>query len=451
MMKGIRLASFGIRGFIGESLHPRNLMDFACAFGTFNEGGRILLGRDTRYSSDMLHESVVAGLLSCGCEIIDFDICPAPILQYSVQAYGAAGAISISGGHNGPGWNAMTLIGNDGAYLNPQGGQIVLDYYHAANFHQAAWDGMGSIVEDQHYVQPYFEALCAFLEVDAIREQSFTVLIDPVGGAGCPFIEPFAEALGFKLISVNGEPSGYLARDPEPRPRTARHLCGIIGHVDGDVGFVLNSDMSRLSLVSETGEPASEEYTFPLIADHVLRKQAGVLVTNTCTTRSLDAVAALRGSRAVKTPVGQAHVLARLIDEDGVIGGEGNGSVAVPAFSRSFDGFLMMGLVLEAMAKRRKTLSELLAELPRYHVVKTSCPCSSSEAYHALDRLRIELSEDPEIHSVELVDGVRVDWLESWVHARASRTEQSIRIISEATTMAMAKEKNEFVRRILDL
>ncbi|MFT5123288.1 MAG: phosphomannomutase [Kiritimatiellia bacterium] len=450
-MKGIRLASFGIRGFIGESLSPRILMDFACAFGTFNEGRRILVGRDTRYSSDMLHECVIAGLISCGCEIIDFGICPAPILQYNVQGYQAAGAISISGGHNGSGWNALTLIGNDGAYLNPQGGQIVLDYYHAANFNLAAWDGMGSLVQDSNFSQPYFEALAAFLDVDAIRARNFTVLIDPVGGAGCAFLEPFAALLGLKLIPVNGEPSGYLARDPEPRPRTARHLCGIIGHVGGDVGFVLNSDMSRLSLVTETGEPASEEYTFPLIADHVLRKQSGIIVTNTCTTRTLDAVANSRESQVVKTAVGQAHVLARLIDEDGMIGGEGNGSVAVPAFSRAFDGFLMMGLVLEAMVKRQKTVSELLAELPRYHVVKQMYACSSSDAYHALDRLRIELLEDPEILAVDLTDGVRVDWLGVWVHARASRTEQSIRIISEATTMALAKGKNDFVRRILDL
>ena len=96
-MNGLRLASFGVRGFVGESFDPRVAIDFASAFGTFVEGRRILVGRDTRYSSDMLHEATVSALLSCGCEVIDFGICPTPVLQFSVCKWQAEGAISISG------------------------------------------------------------------------------------------------------------------------------------------------------------------------------------------------------------------------------------------------------------------------------------------------------------------------------------------------------------------
>lgn len=106
----LRLASFGVRGFVGQSLTPRVVMDFASAFGSFVEGQRVLLGRDTRYSSPMIHAAVTASLMGCGCEILDFGICPTPVLQFAVRRRGAAGAVSISGGHNGMGWNAMTLL-----------------------------------------------------------------------------------------------------------------------------------------------------------------------------------------------------------------------------------------------------------------------------------------------------------------------------------------------------
>ncbi|MCO5061221.1 MAG: hypothetical protein M9963_04350 [Kiritimatiellae bacterium] len=130
----LRLASFGVRGFVGDSLTPRVAMDYASAFGTFVDGGRVLLGRDTRYSSPMLHSAVVASLLSCGCEVVDFGICPTPVLQFSVRPYGAAGAISITGGHNQMGWNALTLLGSDGSFLDPDVGEALLGTFHATDF-----------------------------------------------------------------------------------------------------------------------------------------------------------------------------------------------------------------------------------------------------------------------------------------------------------------------------
>jgi phosphomannomutase len=257
--------------------------------------------------------------------------------------------------------------------------------------------------------------------------------------------------LGFRLVPVNAEPSGYLAREPEPRPRTASHLGSIIEHVNGDIGFALNSDCSRFSIVTEDCETASEEYSLPLIARHVLQKRAGTLVTNICTTRTVDQVAEETGSRVVKTPVGQAHIVARLIDEQGVIGGEGSGSVVVPSFSRACDGFLMMGLVLEAMAQSGKSVGALVKSLPRYQIVKRAYNCRADDAYNALNRLKRHLADEVNPEQVTLIDGVRIDWPNAWAHVRTSRTNQQIRIISEAATMDLAEDKNEEIYRLLNI
>jgi len=345
-MNTLRITSFGIRGFVGESLDPKALVDFASAFATFVEGGKVLIGRDTRYSSPMIHSAVLAGLMSGGCEVVDFGICPTSILQFSTEPFGAVGAVAISGGHNPMGWNAVTLIDPDGSVLTPGGGESVLDILHSGDFRRQDWQHLGRVQPAPDFATPYFRALEEHVNVAAIRDARFTVLIDPVGGAGCTYLEPFAKHLGFSLVPINAQPSGYLAREAEPRPRSALQMASIIRHLKGDVGFVLSSDMGRVSIVTEDGEPASEEYTFAVIADHVLGKKSGTMVTNCCTTRIIDDIAARRNARVVKTAVGQSFVVATLLDEQGVIGGEGSGSVALPEFSRAFDGFLMMGLVL---------------------------------------------------------------------------------------------------------
>ncbi len=444
----LRLASFGVRGFVGQSLTPKVVMDFASAFGTFVEGGRVLLGRDTRYSSPMIHAAVVSSLVSCGCEVLDFGVCPTPLLQFSVKPHGAAGAVSISGGHNGMGWNALTLIGADGAVLEPASGETVLDTFHAGGFLRRDPAGLGQVRPMVDFFAPYLQSLGALVNLAAIRKAGFTVLIDPVGGAGCSFLEEFARALGVHLVAINGQPSGYLPRDPEPRPRSALQMASFIRHVKGHVGFVLSSDLGRLSLVTEAGEPASEEYTFPLLARHVLGKRRGPVVTNCCSSRMVDDVAAVAGVPVVKTDVGQAFVMARVADEQAVIGGEGSGSVALPDFHPGFDGFLMMALTLEAMAESGQPLSALVGSMPKYHMVKKRLACGSREAYRALQLFLARVPEFNALH-LDLTDGVRLDWEDGWLHARASHTEQLIRVISEARVRAVAERRADDVLRLI--
>lgn len=444
----LRLAHFGVRGFVGESLPPSVVVDFASAFATYLEGGRVLLGRDTRYSSPMLHAAVLSALNSAGCEVLDFGICSTPMLQFAVGPYQASGAISISGGHNGMGWNALTLIGEDGAFLDPAAGEGVLDIYHGRDFRREDWRRLGTVTPVDDFADHYFDALTQQVDVDAIRRAQLTVLIDPVGGAGAPYCARFAERLGVRLVPLNVEPSGYLPREPEPRPRAALQMASIIRYTGGDVGFVLSSDMGRCSLVTENGEPLSEEYTVSLIAEHVLARAPGVLVTNTCTTRTLDAVALRHGVDVIKTRVGQAYIMAALADAGGVLAGEGSGSVALPSFSPAFDGFLMMALVLEAMAQSAASVSDLLDKLPRYHIVKRMVSCGSRDGYQAIDRLKA-MPEFVGDGAVNLTDGFRVDWPDEWVHIRASKTQQLVRVIAEATVAENAQQRVEEVLRLV--
>ncbi|HMP88771.1 MAG TPA: hypothetical protein PJ991_01145 [Kiritimatiellia bacterium] len=445
----LRLASFGMRGYVGDSLNPRDVMDYAAAFGTFTDGGRILLARDTRYSSPMLHAAVASSLISCGCEVLDMGICPTPMLQFSVQPYGASGGVSITGGHHGMGWNSLSLIGADGAFLEPVGGETVLDIFHAGDFLRKRSDNIGSVTEISGFDERYFETLATHIDAKAIKNANLTVMIDPLGGAGCPYITTFARQLGFNLIGVNDQPSGYLPREAEPRPRSALQMASFIRHVKGQVGFVLSSDMGRMSMVSESGEPTSEEYTFAIIADYVLSRSPGVVVTNSCTTRTIDDVVRRHNSRLVKTPVGQAYIVSALEDELGVLGGEGSGSAMLPAFNRGFDGFLMMGLVLEAMVVGGKPLSELLNALPRYHIIKRSVACGSRQGYGAIEHLKERLYEFGDVDGFDMTDGLRINWNDGWVHARASHTEQIVRVISESESRELAEKRVEMMLRLI--
>lgn len=435
-MKLLKIGISGVRGIVGETITPELVMDFACAFGTHLKGGRVLVGRDTRPSGPMLQRSVLASLASTGCGVLDMGLCPTPVLQKRVKDLRAAGGISITAGHNTAEWNALTFINREGTYLNEFQGQAVLDIFHLEKFRKAPLSRLGRVKPEGCGATPYFQALGRFLDTEAVSRRGFKVVIDPCNGAGAGVVDEFCRGLGCELVPVNNEPTGFFVHDPEPRPRNAGEVASVVRITGADAGFLLNSDASRVSIVAEDAETLSEEYALPLIASHYLVKDPGPVITNTSTSRMIEDVAARRGVPVIKTKVGQSHVVQTLLSEEGSLGGEGSGSVAVRRFHPAYDAFLAMGLLLEAMAVTGKTMSGLVAELPKYHIVKEKIYCPPSRVHSVVAETRRLFPHD-EILSV---DGVKAEKKEGWVHVRASATEPMIRIIAENVSQAKARE-----------
>ncbi len=446
-MKLLKIGISGVRGIVGESVTPKLVMDFASAFGAFVGGKPVFLARDTRIHGPMLRSASVSALLSSGCDVVDLGICPTPILQHAVRHGSAGGGISVTAGHNDIHWNALTFIHADGTYLNSFQGAEVLDLYHLGRMEKADTDHLGALRGETAAVDRYFEALGAFLDAGAIRRARFKVVVDACSGAGAHLLERFAALLGFDLIPINNEPNGFFPHDPEPRPRNAQQVVSVVRAVGADAGFLLNSDVSRVSLVSETGESLSEEFTFPLVADAWLAGHPGVVVTNFSTSRMIEDVAAAWRSPIVRTKVGQSYAIQALLQEEGVLAGEGSGGVAFPAFQPAFDGFLTMGHILETLAKSGRRLSALAGALPRYHIVKEKIYCPPSIIHSVVDAAETLFHGK----AVDTGDGLRAEDRGGWVQVRISATEPMIRVIAEDRSKERARAKADEILHELEL
>ncbi len=436
-MKLLKIGISGVRGIVGETITPELAMDFACAFGTWLGRGRVLVGRDTRPSGPMLQRAVVAALASTGCDIVDLGVCPTPVLQKLVPLSGAAGGVAISAGHNNAEWNALAFINGEGTWLNEFQGGAVLDIYHLEKFRKAPLSRLGRMRPPVHDAAAYFRSLAGFLDTAAIERSKFKVVIDPCNGAGAGAVNEFCHALGCELIAVNNEPSGFFVHEPEPRPRNAGEVASLVKVGKAHAGFLMSSDAGRVSIVAEDGETLSEEYTLPLAAASYLRKHPGPVVTNASTSRMIDDVAAKFGVPVIKTKVGQSHVVQALVGEEGSLAGEGSGGVAVRRFHPAFDGFVAMGLVLEAMALRGPRLSELVDELPKYHIVKEKVYCPPSRIHTVVAETQSLFPRD----EVSCVDGVKVERKDGWINVRASATEPMVRVIAENESAEKAQEE----------
>ncbi|MBN2641019.1 MAG: hypothetical protein JXR78_05165 [Victivallales bacterium] len=448
-MRFLRLGTAGLRGETGSGLNPQYAINFSSAFGTYTDGGVVVVGRDTRISSGMLYHAVISSLLSCGCKVFDAGICPAPMLQFLIPYLDAQGGIMIGAGHHPANWNALVPLDSCGAYLNSVQVQELLDIYHSNKYACQPWNKTGSVeMVGSDAADAYLDAICANINTGLIASGNYTVIADFCNGSGSLLADKLSARLGIRLISLNNELSGVLPHDPEPRPRSSTQVRSIMEPLKGDVGFVFNSDMSRLAVVSDNGETLSEELSFPLVADHVLEKAGSgqTVVTNTCTTRTLDDIVKHHNCHLVKTRVGQAYVLDSMLEHDAIMGGDGSGSVVLRGSVNGYDGFAAMALILESMAEHQCSSSGLVKRLPRYWINKKKISCMAVNAYSRIRELR-NFYPDARVSEE---DGFRFDWDDGWVHLRSSATEPVIRMIVAWKTREEAEDRAVEIRGAME-
>lgn len=435
-MRLLKIGTSWVRGVVGDAMPPELVVDFACAFGTTCGGETVVVGRDPRRSSPLLHAAVCSGLISTGCDVVDLGICSTPLVSHAVRDLGAAGGISITGSHNDARWNALKFVGASGALLNAVNSEDLLDIYHARSFLQAGWDGIRRVREAPEVYDRYLDGVVAAVNADAIRDRAFRVAIDFCNGSAARAGLDLLERLGCRALPLNEEPTGEFAHAPAPSPSNMRQLAGLIRYLEADLGAAINIDGDRIGLVTADATALSEEMVLPLTARHLLFHRPGLVVTNLSTSRKIDAVARQFGQTVIRTQVGEGYVVDRAILEGAVIGGEGNGGVAPMPVSATFDALHTLAIVLEAMALSDLSLADLAKRVPVTHMLKGELACPPDRVHSVLDRFA-GMYRDAQ---PDATDGIRFDWPDAWLHVRASNTEPLLRVIAEADTPERADD-----------
>lgn len=425
----------GIRGIVGQGLTAEATARFAAAYGASVGGQTVLVSRDGRPSGEMLRHAVVSGLLGAGCAVADIGIAPTPTCGLAVRALGAAGAIQITASHNPAPWNGLKMFGPDGAVLSAVDGAKVRALYESGDFARAAWDGIGSVRIPPDVQAEHATAVLATVDVNAVAAKPFAVVLDGNGGAGGPLGQKLLAALGCRVVANECEPTGLFAHEAEPIPAHLVDVAPLVPKNGAAVGFVLDPDADRLALIDETGACVSEEATLALAVRYRLRQRKGPVVVNMSTSRMSDDLARAAGCDFHRSAVGEANVVGRMRETDAVIGGEGNGGVIDPRVGWVRDPFVGMAQVLSLMAAEGKPLSRLVAELPRYAMLKTKYTVSREKLAGALAALEKRWPDA----LADRVDGLRLDGPDWWLHVRGSNTEPVVRVIAEAPTEEQAR------------
>lgn len=447
----------GIRGTIGgktgEGLSGVDIVKFASAYSEFirqnnPEAKTLVVGRDARISGKMVEHLVVGALISMGFDVINIGLASTPTTEMAVTGNKADGGVIITASHNPREWNALKLLNAKGEFLSDSEGKRVIEIAQDESYTFAEVSELGREYKDDTWTRRHIEMIKALPLVDceAIEKAGFRVAIDAVNSVGGIAVPELLRALGVKnIIELNCEANGKFAHTPEPLPENLYEISGLMKKGIADVGFVVDPDVDRLAIVMENGEMFVEEYTLVAIADYILSNVKGNTVSNLSSSRALKDVTLKHGGKYNAAAVGEVNVVAKMKETGAIIGGEGNGGVIYPELHYGRDALVGIALFLTYLAKTGKKVSELKAGYPAYAIAKNKIQLTPDID---VDGILLAIKDKFENEEITDIDGVKIDFADSWVHLRKSNTEPIIRIYSEARTM---KEANDLVAKIINI
>ena len=449
-----------IGGTIGENLTPVDVVRFTTAFACFllenreqtassqsdssnlqdadRSMMRMVVGRDARISGSIVNRLVCSTLQSMGIEVIDLGLSTTPTTEMAVIQQHADGGIIITASHNPMQWNALKLLNNKGEFVSGEEAKRIVLLTESDEIQYATIDKLGSYTLYENAVKDHVDAILNLPLVDknAITKANFKVILDTVNSTGALALPVLLKELGVNDVTIlNGEMNGVFAHNPEPIPENLAGICNAMSRSNYDVGFVVDPDVDRLAIVTENGTLFNEEYTLVAVSDYVLQHTPGNTVSNLSSSRALKDVTDKYGMTYTPSAVGEVNVVEMMKKTNSVIGGEGNGGVIYPELHYGRDALVGIALFLTFMAKSGKKCGQIRAQYPDYFIVKKKTELDSSVDIKALLG---KIAEKYANYQVNRVDGVRIDFEDSWVHVRSSNTEPIIRIYAEAMSEQVA-------------
>ncbi|MDR1331855.1 MAG: phosphoglucosamine mutase [Tannerella sp.] len=452
----------GIRGTIGggadEGLNPLAIVKFVSAYATYVRRhmpagagrGKIVVGRDARISGEMVRHVTTGTLTGMGFDVVDIGLATTPTTELAVAMEKACGGIVLTASHNPKEWNALKLLNERGEFLSAGAGAEVLALAAEGVFTYAAADALGRVIVDSRYRERHIERILnlALVDADAVRAAKFRVAIDCVNSVGGVVLPELLYALGVEeLFKLHCNPHGNFSHNPEPLPENLTEISHLMTQARADVGFAVDPDVDRLAIVCENGAMFGEEYTLVAVSDYVLSCTPGNTVSNLSSTRALRDVTLGYGGRHYASAVGEVNVVEKMKETGAVIGGEGNGGIIYPASHYGRDALAGIALFLTFLARSGMKTSELRARYPSRVISKRKVELAPGMD---VDAILEAVKRHYAGNRVTDIDGVKIDFADSWVHLRRSNTEPVVRIYSEAPTAAGAEALGDELMRFID-
>ena len=439
----------GIRGTIGnrkgEDLTKEDIVLYTRSFVLWLENeklitnNKIVVGRDARISGKMVEDLVLDTLTKMGVNVVCLGLSTTPTVEIAVPLENADAGIIITASHNPRNWNALKLLNNKGEFINAKDGEKLLKIANSNPSYKYGSKNIGEVKFNNQYIDTHTDLIInlPLVDADLIRSRNFKVVVDAVNSTGGIAVPNLLNKLGVEVVKLYCDPNGEFPHNPEPLKENLTDLSKLVIKEQADFGIVVDPDVDRLAFVSENGEVFGEEYTLVACADYFLKNKPGITVSNLSSSRALKDITESYGCEYFSSAVGEVNVVEKMKEKNAVIGGEGNGGIILPELHYGRDALVGIALFLTHLSKLNISCSDLRKKYPDYFMSKEKVDLSHDlDVDSIIDDIRQKYSHE----KISSIDGLKIDFVDSWVQLRKSNTEPIIRVYSEAKSQKSADE-----------
>lgn len=438
---------YNFRGIAGEDLTPDIALKIGNLAADFFLRGNVAVGSDHRTSSPMLKSALIAGLISKGCEVVDYGLLPTPVVAYLTKVRHDGGSM-ITASHNPPEWNGIKFFNSEGLVFGPEE-ENEMKNRMSLPLEYESWEKISSVSIDRNGLYFYLKSL---LDCINLGSKELKIVVDAGGGVGALAIPRLLEEMGFQVVKLNCTLDPFFkGRPPEPRPENLLILSRKIREENADLGFAYDGDCDRIVIYDDRGRYVPGNLGMIFLADQFVPKGSKIVVNVT----GFFGMKHFFGGKYHLIPEkwGQTFLQRRMKEEESIFGGEPDGHYMWPGFFQSYaDAIFSTAKVVEAISNIGEPLSEVLSRYPSLHLLRVkSKPWSGS--FQAIRDKIIAFMERPPM-SGQIYADIDSHLLYSETDTmgltiRQSHWDRTVRI--EIETLALDEAENVLEKAYLDV
>lgn len=440
--------AYDIRGIYGQNLTDEIMQKIGMAIGTMmirqKRGNRIVIGRDTRASSESLLDSFIIGITSRGIDVVSVGATSFGVAMFSGWNMKSGVTSFVTASHKPPEWNGIKFYDKDNVGFfekdNMEIGRICLE----EDFEKPSAK-RGSITKknmDSDYIK--------YLKGKFKITKKLKVVLDC--GNGCtslvlPGLLKEAGPLEVIPLFCKVDPN-FSGRGSDIEDGNLAKLQQEVMKNKADLGIALDGDGDRIGFIDDRGNILSTEVTSVILGREIVKKGSTV-ISNVETSMMFNEAMEELGGKVVHIPVGHTFMMRAVLDNKAVYGMEASKHIVIPQYFPFDDGVVAALKILELLSGSDKTLSQLASNVKSYPRERARFECTDESKFKIIEKLQKEFSK--KYKKVNTLDGIRVNFDGGWILARASNTGPIIRLTVEAKTREKLNElKNKFSKILED-
>ena len=444
MLKPTIFREYDIRGIADVEMPSPDVQLLGKAMGTYLQtiGRDLNLGRDVRLSGQRLHDALLAGILSTGCNVTDLGVIPTPLLYYSVHHLKNDGGVMITGSHNPADYNGFkTMAGKTTIF-----GEEIQKIRRIMESGEYAI-GQGKVTT-YDIVTPYVNEIAKQFQDLARRVR---VVFDAGNGTAGPVMKRLLDRLNMEAVELFFEPDGnFPNHHPDPTvPENLVHLSRAVREHKADFGIAFDGDTDRIGAVDENGEVVYGDMLLLIYAREILTRKPGSTFIGEvkCSQVMYDELARL-GGNPIMYKTGHSLIKSKMKQEHAELAGEMSGHMFFGDRYYGYDDAIYAACrLIEIVARSGKALSAQMAGLPKLvSTPELRLDCPDDKKFAIVNNLVERFKKS---HKTVDVDGIRVIFEKGWGLVRASNTQPVLVMRFEAETDALLKQYRKEVETAL--